>query len=103
MAEMSTYVCSNRKCGLTLRLSREFPLWKPETPKALRVLSKNETAANYIVGFRSESLCYSCSRIIESGAQCPHCNSEDVRDEQAGHTCPRCAKGIFSLIQLTVY
>ena len=103
MAEISTYVCSNTKCNYTLRLSRGFPVWKSETPKVLRVLAANPESAAHITGYRSESLCYSCNKIVESGASCAQCQSANVRDEQAGQECPRCANGIFSLVQLTVY
>jgi|GEM_PF-1065909 len=105
MAEIAMYRCSNQKCRFEVRLTHGAPVWHQDAPKHVRSLSVSEHARNYVVRYRSESLCATCFKIAETTRNntCPHCESKNIREEQTGHMCPRCQRGTFNLDLLLVH
>ena len=105
MAEIATYQCNNLKCRYVVRVSREFPVWHPETPTSLRALKPSHDSLPYIVKYRSELFCHNCRKIIDhSGTTlCNLCGADDVREEQAGKACAQCPKGVFVMTKIIVY
>lgn len=105
MAEIATYQCSNNKCRFSVRVSRDFPLWHPETPRHLRTLSPSAEAREYITGYRSELFCHQCLRVSEHQGTlvCVLCGAENLREEQTGKGCGQCPSGVFEMVRLNVY
>lgn len=103
MAEIGTYVCDNRQCKYTLRLSRDFPVWKRETPWALRTPAPAPAALAFVERYRFEAYCAPCNGVVEHcEGVCAQCASP-VLTEHANHACPRCGVGTLSLARLTVF
>jgi hypothetical protein len=103
VAEIAIYQCDNQRCAQPLRLGRGFPVWKEETPKALRTPVPSPEAAVFVTRFRSESFCTPCNKVVEiRDASCEHCGGA-VLLEHTATTCPRCSDGSLSLTRLTVY
>lgn len=105
MAEIATYQCTNLKCRYIIRVSREFPVWHPDTPLSVRTLSKSPSAAPYVLKYRSELFCHRCRKIVEhtGDTTCALCGATDVREEQTGKSCAQCTQGFFEMTKLTVY
>ena len=104
MAEIATYSCSNTRCKLTLRLSRDFPLWQKHTPPELKSPANGISAKEYVLRYRSESFCKFCRAVVEYTEEncCFTCNAE-VPTEHAAAECPRCKEGTLSMPHLLVY
>ena len=105
MAEIAAYQCSNIKCRFSVRLSRDFPVWHPDTPLAFRTLSPSPAARSYIIKYRSELFCHKCLKVVEHRDRlaCTACGAEDLRREQAGKSCGQCPIGVFEMTKLIVY
>src|SRR4051812_23014492 len=104
MAEIATYTCSNLRCMFTVRLSRDFPVWRTDTPKELRTLSVHPSAREYITRYRSESFCGRCRNVVEytEAHTCARCDTQ-VHTEHFSKPCPQCHKGTLAMPQLSVY
>ncbi len=104
MAEISTYKCSNRKCSFVVRLSSDFPLWHPDTPKEMRTLPIHPSATSYVTRLRHEALCSACHSVVEqtTSAQCSRCLGVTMLITTQSE-CPRCKSGSFSLTNLSVF
>ncbi len=105
MAEIASYICSNLKCRFAMRVSREMPLWKPGTPRALQSLSVRPEAQSFVLKYRSELFCHVCRTVVEhqDTKSCNACGAIDLRDEQVGKPCAQCPIGVFEMKKLIVY
>jgi ribosomal protein L33 len=104
MPEIATYRCNNYLCRLTLRLSRNFPVWLAHTPYEVRLKPRAISSKTYIERLRSESYCRACKKVVEytSDQACASCASK-IETEQLGAPCPRCQQGVFTLPQLSIF
>lgn len=88
MAELATFMCSNRQCLLTLHMAHDFPVW--------------DKARTAVVRHRSETFCTACNKVVEyADAACLVCSSEVVV-ENLGRPCPRCSSGTLAMPHLSV-
>lgn len=104
MSEIATYRCTDDKCRLTVHLSRQMPVWHPETPTALRSLDIKPEAQQYVIGYRTEAYCHGCRKVQESNTEnrCARCGESSAPIEQAGLPCPQCKRGEFFMQHLIV-
>ncbi len=104
MAEIATYRCSDAKCRFVVHLSRDFPLWHPETPASVRALNVSPAAEAYVTGLRSDAFCIDCRSIvnISPDKSCATCESSEVYGELLGRTCGQCVRGTFFIEALMV-
>lgn len=105
MAEIAAYQCTNLKCRYSVRLSREFPVWHPDTPQSMRSLSPSQDARSYILKYRSELFCHICRKVVDyrESLSCGACGADNLREEQIGKACAQCATGVFEMTRLIVY
>jgi len=104
MSEIATYRCTNYLCRLTLRLSRNFPVWLTHAPKEVRLAPSLASSKDFIERLRSETYCRACKKIVEytAAGTCAVCE-ENIEVEQLGQSCPRCAQGVFTMPQLSIF
>jgi hypothetical protein len=104
MAEIATYTCSNSRCKMVVRLSRDFPVWHVDTPPQYRDLAVAPHAAPYVLRYRSESFCSTCFKVVDrtESNTCTVCTTAVVVDPM-GHPCPRCNQGTLVMPQLKVF
>ena len=104
MPEIATYKCSNYQCGLTLRLSKNFPVWHSHTPKEIRLRPGHPSAGAFIERLRSESFCLNCKKVVEYAEPntCKACEGP-VEAEQLGAACPLCGQGVMMMPRLSLF
>ncbi len=103
MAEIATYLCDNGKCVQFLRVAKQFPAWRPDTPRNLRTPLPSAEALAFVTHFRSESYCTTCNSVVDIVEDtCTLCGNTLI-EEAPGSTCPRCNAGTLSLTHLRVY
>jgi hypothetical protein len=104
MAEIATYRCPDDKCRFVVRLSKDFPVWHQETPRHLRTLAVSPAAAEYVIGYRSESYCVDCRQVVNASADgsCAKCNGTNAFAEQSNRTCPQCLRGTLFIEDLKI-
>lgn len=105
MSEIATYQCTNGRCRRALRLSKDFPVWKANTPLSARKLRVANEHASYIERYRSETFCGACKKTIELTpfTTCPHCGANDLPVEYTGVRCTDCKHGSFTLVHLAIH
>ena len=105
MAEIATYQCNNYRCRYSVRVTRDFPLWHPNTPRTLRSFTVSPASHPYVIGSRSEIFCHNCRKVVEHVGTtiCASCGASDLREEQAGKACAQCPAGTFEMTKLIVY
>lgn len=64
MSATLTYICSNKDCDFELRLSKNFPIWKEDTPKEYRKIPVGSARQKYLKGRRSEYYCNHCKTVV---------------------------------------
>ena len=103
MAEIATYTCASNKCRFTVRLSRDFPIWHPETPKTLRSMSVSPAASKYVTGRRSDAYCITCKTVTshDGNTSCKKCGN-GLSDDLTRHPCAQCTKSKVTMPHLLV-
>ena len=104
MAEIATYRCDNYRCRLTVRLCKDFPVWRSDAPLEGRSIVPSPSHRPYVERYRSEIYCHHCRRVIADArdAACGSCGNADLRNDQTGQSCVQCYTGVFQMIDLTV-
>jgi len=88
---------------MTLRLGRDFPVWKQDTPRNLQTPTPSKDAERFIDRYRTDVLCTSCRKVVDAADLCSNCDAPSLRQEQLNESCPQCSMGTFALSHLSVY
>lgn len=93
MAFLARHRCSNEKCGYTVRLEIDFPIWKNDAPETLRHLPVRDAGA--VAAYYDEKVCLMCREkvsVVQDEKKCPKCAAESQFVE-IGALCPDCGVG----------
>ncbi len=64
MSTIVQYECTNTKCDFELRLSKNFPVWKEDTPKEYRKVPVRSAHQKYLKGSGSDYFCKHCKTVV---------------------------------------
>jgi Zn finger protein HypA/HybF involved in hydrogenase expression len=97
MSVITQYQCSNKKCDFGVSLSKNFPVWKANTPKELQRVPVMKINEEYVLEKVSSHLCTSCGDVVsveETTYVCPSCATANLFLKE-GDDCPLCHIGII--------
>ena len=104
MAEIATYRCSNYRCRLSVRVCKDFPVWRADAPLEGRSVVPSSTHHAFVERYRSEIYCHHCRRVLADATDtsCARCGMSDLRTDQTGRPCVQCLSGVFEMAELVV-
>jgi hypothetical protein len=105
MASIRTYRCTHTLCRFELYLTRNMPVWHPETPVRLQKLPVPAEAQQYVTGYRSDSFCRYCRKAVpmRDDRVCSQCERGGIYEEEGGRSCPTCLVGRLMLVHQSVH
>lgn len=96
MSVIIQYQCSNKQCDFEVSLSKNFPVWKADTPKELQRVPVMKINEQYVLEKVSSQLCTSCGNVVsveETTYVCPSCASTHSFLKESNE-CPLCHTGV---------
>ncbi len=64
MSAICTYICTNEDCDFELRLNKNFPVWKEDTPQEYRKIPVGSARQKYLQASKSEYFCKHCKTVV---------------------------------------
>jgi hypothetical protein len=103
MSEIATFSCTRKYCLYTVHIASDYPVWHPETPKAMRTLPIKKNATQFVKEYRSDAFCHRCKDVssYQEISACKKCGAQ-VSEDLSKHPCAQCRTGQVALTHLVV-